>query len=57
MQILKVTDSCLHFPTMRFSIVNNTRSTIKKYSLLVKLNQHIKQLLQMDRNSKEINFS
>ena len=29
----------------------------KKYSLLVKLNQHIKQLLQMDRNSKEINFS
>ena len=29
--------------------------TIKKYSLLVKLNQHIKQL-QMDRNSKEINL-
>ena len=29
--------------------------TIKKCSLLVKLNQHIKQL-QMDRNSKEINL-
>ena len=29
---------------------------IKKYSLLVKLNQHIKQL-RMDRNSKAINLA
>ena len=29
---------------------------IKKYSLLVELNQHLKQL-QMDRNSKETNIA
>ena len=29
--------------------------TIKKYSLLVELNQHLKQL-RMDRNNKEINL-
>ena len=49
----KTTDSCLHFPTLRLSTFN---TTIKNYSLLVELNQQMKQL-RMDRNSKEIKLA
>ena len=48
-----MTDSHLHFPALWFSMFNTTNDS--QYSVLVKLNQHVKQL-RVDRNSKEINL-
>ena len=56
--IVKVTDSCLPdvciFPYCDFQCL--ILPMMKKYSLLVRLNQHITQL-QTDKNSKEINLA
>ena len=56
--IVKVADSCLPdvyiFPHCDFQCL--ILPMMKKYSLLVKLNQHITQLW-MDRNSNEINLA
>ena len=56
-KLIKRNKKCLHFPTLWFSKFNIIQpATIKIYSLLVKLSQHIKQL-RMDRNSKENNLA